>query len=442
MIKNLKKNPPLVICLSFIVLIFTGAFLLNTKMASVSGENIGFVNALFTSTSASCVTGLVLVNTSEYWTAFGKFIIASLIQIGGLGTMVFLSLIPMLFHKRIGIVERRILKEQVSHDATKGIIKLVIYIIKFSLGVEFVGAILLALRFIPQYGFIKGTLFSLFHSVSAFCNAGFDLTGNSLMNYQSDGLITLTISSLIIIGGLGYTVFLEIYRHRNFKNLSLHSKAAISISLILLIIGTLGFFLLEHNQISMNNLDLKGKILTSYFMSASSRTAGFNSLDLSKIQEGSVIITIFLMFIGASPASTGGGIKTTTFGVLLFSTISVLRGDEEAEIFHKTIPYDALVKSLCIFFLASGLVIISSLGLMIIEDGRFLYLDILYEIVSAFGTVGVSRGITSNLSYPSKIILIILMYIGRVGAATLGIGILNKKTKKHTKYSHGKIIVG
>jgi len=442
MIKNLKKNPPLVICLSFLVLIFTGAFLLNTELASASGENIGFINALFTATSASCVTGLVVVNTAEYWSNFGKFIIIFLIQIGGLGTMVFLSLIPIIFHKRIGIVERRILKEQVSYDATKGIIKLVKYIIKFSLSVEIVGAILLSIRFIPQYGVIKGFLFSLFHSVSAFCNAGFDLIGNSLMNYQSDALITITISSLIIVGGLGFAVFLEIYRLRNFKNLSLHSKVAITVSVILLILGTIGFFLIEHNEISMENLDLKGKILTSYFMSASSITAGFNSLDLSKIQEGSVIITIILMFIGASPASTGGGIKTTTFGVLLFSTISVLRGNEETEIYHKTIPYDVLLRSLCIFFLASGLVIFSSLGLMIIEDGKFLYLDILYEIVSAFGTVGVTRGITSDLSSASKIVLIILMYIGRVGAATLGVGILSKKNKKHTKYSHGKIIVG
>ncbi|MBU5670117.1 TrkH family potassium uptake protein [Peptoniphilus sp. MSJ-1] len=442
MIKNLKKNPPLVICLSFLVLIFTGAFLLNTKIASVNGERIGFINALFTATSASCVTGLVVVNTAEYWSAFGKFIIIALIQIGGLGTMVFLSLIPMIFHRRIGIVERRILKEQVSYDTNKGIIKLVIYIIKFSLVVEFVGAILLSFKFIPQFGAIEGILFSIFHSISAFCNAGFDLIGNSLMDYQSDFLMTFTISSLIIIGGLGFAVFLEIYREKKFKNLSLHSKTVITISAILLILGTFGFFLLEHNQVSMEGLDMKGKLLTSYFMSASSRTAGFNSLDLSKIQEGSVILTIILMFIGASPASTGGGIKTTTFAVLLFSTISVLRGDEEAEFFHKTIPYDVLVKSLCIFFLASGLVIFSSLGLMIIEDGRFLYLDILYEIVSAFGTVGVTRGITSDLSTASKMILVILMYLGRVGAATLGIGIINRKKKKHTKYAHGKIIVG
>lgn len=177
-------------------------------------------------------------------------------------------------------------------------------------------------------------------------------------------------------------------------------------------------------------------------MSVTSRTAGFNTIDIGKMQEGSLIVTIMLMFIGASPASTGGGIKTTTFGVLLFSTISVLRGNEDTEIFHKTISRDALLKSLCIFSLGSGIIILASLVITIIEHGQFLYIDILYEIVSAFGTVGISRGITGNLSSFSKVILIVLMYLGRVGAATLGIGILNRKTKKHTRYSEGKIIVG
>ena len=192
----------------------------------------------------------------------------------------------------------------------------------------------------------------------------------------------------------------------------------------------------------MEGLSLKGKVLSSFFMSVTARTAGFNTIDIGKMQEGSVIVTIMLMFIGASPASTGGGIKTTTFGVLLSSTISVLRGNKEIEIFHKKIPYDTLIKSLCIFTLGSFLVIFSSLWITIIEQGKFLYLDILYEIVSAFGTVGVSRGITANLSSLSKIILIILMYLGRVGAATLGVSILDTHRKKHTRYSEGKIIVG
>ena len=442
MIRKLKKNPPLIVCLSFFALILFGAILLDLPIASANGERIGFLNAFFTSTSASCVTGLIVANTATQWTAFGKVIIIILIQIGGLGTMVFLSLIAMALNKRIGISERRIIKEQTNADTSKGIIRLVIYIIKFSLAVELIGAILLATKFIPDFGLERGILFSLFHSISAFCNAGFDIIGNSLTNYVNDFTVNMTISLLIIFGGLGFTVFIDIYRKRRFKNLSLHSKVVISFTAILLLVGTLAFFLIEHNSAAMEGLSLKGKVLSSFFMSVTARTAGFNTIDIGKMQEGSVIVTIMLMFIGASPASTGGGIKTTTFGVLLSSTISVLRGNKEIEIFHKKIPYDTLIKSLCIFTLGSFLVIFSSLWITIIEQGKFLYLDILYEIVSAFGTVGITRGITADLSSLSKFILIILMYLGRVGAATLGVSILNTHRKRHTRYSEGKIIVG
>ena len=442
MIRKLKKNPPLIVCLSFFALILFGAILLDLPIASANGERIGFLNAFFTSTSASCVTGLIVANTATQWTAFGKVIIIILIQIGGLGTMVFLSLIAMALNKRIGISERRIIKEQTNADTSKGIIRLVIYIIKFSLAVELIGAILLATKFIPDFGLERGILFSLFHSISAFCNAGFDIIGNSLTNYVNDFTVNMTVSLLIIFGGLGFTVFIDIYRKRRFKNLSLHSKVVISFTAILLLVGTLAFFLIEHNSAAMEGLSLKGKVLSSFFMSVTARTAGFNTIDIGKMQEGSVIVTIMLMFIGASPASTGGGIKTTTFGVLLSSTISVLRGNKEIEIFHKKIPYDTLIKSLCIFTLGSFLVIFSSLWITIIEQGKFLYLDILYEIVSAFGTVGITRGITADLSSLSKFILIILMYLGRVGAATLGVSILNTHRKRHTRYSEGKIIVG
>lgn len=442
MIRKLKKNPPLIVCLSFFALIFLGACLLDLPIASANGKSIGFLNAFFTSTSASCVTGLIVANTATQWTAFGKVVIILLIQIGGLGTMVFLSLIAMVLNKRIGITERRIIKEQTNADTSKGIIRLVIYIIKFSLAVELIGAILLATKFIPDFGLGRGILFSIFHSISAFCNAGFDITGNSLIDYVSDFTVNMTISLLIIFGGLGFTVFIDIYRKRRFKNLSLHSKVVISFTAILILVGTLAFFLIEYKSPAMLGLTLKGKILSSFFMSVTARTAGFNTIDLGKMQEGSVIVTIMLMFIGASPASTGGGIKTTTFGVLLSSTISVLRGNKEIEIFHKSISYDTLIKSLCIFTLGSFLVIFSSLWITLIEQGKFLYLDILYEIVSAFGTVGVSRGITADLSSLSKIILIILMYLGRVGAATLGVSILDTHRKKHTRYSEGKIIVG
>lgn len=441
-IKKIKKNPPLVIVISFFLVILFGTFLLSLPIASNDGKSVGVLNALFTATSATCVTGLIVVNTAAHWTVFGKVVIIALIQIGGLGTMIFLSLISIVLNKKIGLTQRMMIREQISFDTITGVVKLATYIIKFSIICELAGALFLSFRFIPDFGLKKGILFSIFHSISAFCNAGFDLIGNSIMNYRSNVLINLTIAALIIIGGLGFTVCLDVIEKKRFKNLMLHSKVAISISIVLTVVGTLGFLVLEYDSEAMEGLNLFGKTLASFFMSVSSRTAGFNSIDISKISDSSVVLTVLLMFIGASPASTGGGIKTTTFGVLLFSTISLLRGDENTEIFHKTIPIDTLLKSICIFFLASILVILSSMGLTIIEDGNFAYLDILYETVSAFGTVGVSRGITASLRGLSKLILICLMFIGRVGPATLAIALINRKSKKHTQYSHGKIIVG
>lgn len=279
MIRKLKKNPPLIVCLSFFALIFLGACLLDLPIASVNGERIGFLDAFFTSTSASCVTGLIIANTASQWTAFGKVVIILLIQIGGLGTMVFLSLVAMVFNKRIGITERRIIREQTNADTSKGIIRLVIYIIKFSLSVELIGAILLATKFIPDFGIEKGILFSIFHSVSAFCNAGFDIIGNSLVDYVSDFTVNIVITLLIIFGGLGFTVFIDIFRKKNFKNLNLHSKIVISVTAILLLVGAIAFFLIEGNSAAMEGLTLKGKVLSSFFMSVTARTAGFNSID-------------------------------------------------------------------------------------------------------------------------------------------------------------------
>ncbi len=441
-VKKIRQNPPLVVVISFFVVILFGSFLLNLPIASNGGESIGYLDALFTATSATCVTGLIVVNTAAHWTVFGKIVIIFLIQIGGLGTMVFLTLISILLNKKIGITQRMMLREQISLDSIRGIVRVSTYIIRVSLICEFIGAIFLSFKFIPDFGLKRGILYSLFHAISAFCNAGFDLIGNSMMNYTSSAIINLTLAFLIIIGGIGFTVCLDIIEKKRFKNLMLHSKIAISISIVLIVVGTVGFLVLEHDQESMKDLNALGKTLASFFMSVSARTAGFNSIDISKISESSIILTVLLMFIGASPASTGGGIKTTTFGVLLFSTISLLRGNENTEIYHKTISTDILLKSICIFFLSSLIVIASSMGITIIENGNISYLDILFESTSAFATVGVSRGITASLRGISKFIIICLMYIGRVGPATLAIALMNRKTKKHTQYSHGKIIVG
>lgn len=441
-IKRWVKKPELIISLSFLILILIGAILLTLPIASKSGKSIGFINALFTSASASCVTGLVVVNTTSYWSVFGKFVIILLIQMGGLGTMLIISLVSLILGRKIGLTERLLIKEGAGLDSYSGIVKLSKNIIIFSLVVEFIGASVLYIRLNQIYGSFSGLIYSIFHSISAFCNAGFDIFGNSLVDFKGDLVINLSIAFLIIIGGLGYSVFYDVYKSRRFRKLALHSKVALTITAFLILFGTISFYLLENKEISMHGFTQKEKILSSFFMSVTSRTAGFNSLNIGLMKGSSVVLTILLMFIGASPASTGGGIKTTTFGVLVMSTFSVLRGDEEVSIFKKRIPMEVILRSITIFFFASGIVLFVSMVITLIEGEKFFFLDILYETVSAFGTVGITRGITPFLSNISKIILTFLMFIGRVGPTTVALGLLKRKNKKSTKYAKGKIIVG
>lgn len=441
-IKRWVKKPELIISLSFLILILTGAILLALPIASKNGKSIGFINALFTSASASCVTGLVVVNTTSYWSVFGKFVIILLIQMGGLGTMLIISLVSLMLGRKIGLTERLLIKEGAGLDSYSGIVKLSKNIIIFSLVVEFLGASVLYIRLNQIYGSFTGLIYSLFHSISAFCNAGFDIFGNSLVDFKGDLVINLSIAFLIIIGGLGYSVFYDVYKSRRFRKLALHSKVALTITAFLILFGTISFYLLEYKEPSMHGFTQKEKILSSFFMSVTSRTAGFNSLNIGLMKGSSVVLTILLMFIGASPASTGGGIKTTTFGVLVMSTFSVLRGDEEVSIFKKRIPMEVILRSITIFFFASGIVLFVSMAITLIEGEKFFFLDILYETVSAFATVGITRGITPFISNFSKIILTFLMFIGRVGPTTVALGLLKRKNKKLTKYAKGKIIVG
>ncbi|MDO5715821.1 MAG: TrkH family potassium uptake protein [Tissierellia bacterium] len=441
-LKKLQKNPPLLIVLSFLSVIFIGAFLLNLPIASQNNESIGMIDALFTATSATCVTGLTVANTASQWTFFGKLVILLLIQIGGLGTMVVISLFFIALGRRINLSQRILIKEQLSSLSMKGIVRLTKYVISFSLLIELIGASFLAFRFIPLLGWQKGMIYSVFHAISAFCNAGFDLFGNSLEGFQKDYLVVLVISFLIIFGGLGFTVFLDIYNKKNFRNFTLHTKVVLSITGMLLLIGGMGFFILECTREPMAGFNFGEKLLNSFFMSVTTRTAGFNTMDLSKLSGPSVLLAILLMFIGASPASTGGGLKTTTFGVLLFSTVSILRGNRETVIFKRRIPLETILKSLCIFFLGSAIVISVSMGITLIEGENFQFLDILFETVSAFGTVGVTRGITIHLHDLSKMIIVIVMFMGRIGPTTLVIALIQQKTARYTKYAEGKIIVG
>ncbi len=439
--KYISLNPPLFLTLGFGIMILIGGILLNLPFVSKSGESVGFINALFTASSASCVTGLVVVNTAEYWNIAGQLIILFLIQIGGLGIMTLATLFPIIMSKKIGLTSRQIIREQLNVETMSGMVKLLKYVIYFTLTVELIGAVLMSSVFIPRYGVNTGIWYSIFHSISAFCNAGFDVLGTSIVPFKNNIIINIAIMLLIIIGGLGFQVTAELYQKKSIKNLHVHSKIVLLMSFILIVGGALGFLLLERsNGATIGNETTFNKVLQSLFQSVVARTAGFNSVDLSKIRESSVVLLIMLMFIGGSPGSTAGGLKTTTFGVLFISMISTIRGEQKAVVFKKTIPTGIILKSLAIVMISISLVILISFALTISEE--FVFIDIFYEVVSAYATVGVSRGITPFLSDIGKIIITITMYIGRIGPLTMAYAFGKKKRTSKIEYPDESISVG
>lgn len=442
--KRYKKRltPVQILALGFFSVIMIGSFLLMLPISSKVGTVTPFIDAFFTSTSAVCVTGLVTLNTGEHWSYFGSTVIMFLIQIGGLGFMSFATLFALLLGKKITLKERLIMQEAMNSFSLQELVKLAKYILIFTFSVEGVGALFLATKFIPEYGLEKGTYFAIFHSVSAFCNAGFDLTGNSLVPYADNTVIILTISALIIIGGLGFAVWAEIYNYKGLKKLSVHSKLVITMTLILLIGGWILMFILEAgNPETLKPMSLKGKLLSSLFASVSPRTAGFNSISTSGMTLGGITLTIILMFIGGSPGGTAGGIKTTTTGILLMTIICMIKNREDTTVFNRTITKGLVYKAFVISTIAMGVVIVDTMILSITEVGASLEY-ILYEIVSAFGTVGLTLGLTPKLTVVGKLLIALTMYIGRVGPLTLFLALSSKKNGSSIKYPEGKILVG
>lgn len=436
-----KLNPPTVLALGFASLILLGAILLNLPIASKSGESVGFINAFFTSSSAVCVTGLVVKNTAEQWTNFGHIVIISLIQMGGLGFMTMATIVALLLGKKITFKDRLVIKEQLNQETMTGLVKLTKYVIAATFFIEGVGAIILSTKFIPIYGIGKGTWFSVFHAISAFCNAGFDLMGSSLEPHVGDLTLNLTLAALVIIGGLGFTVYIDISKNRKFSRLRVHSKLVIVMTIFLLVFGSISIFIMEHNNPeTMLNLTTKEKVVASFFQSTITRTAGFNSINLSGLRESTVVLMVILMFIGGSPGSTGGGVKTTTFGVLLLTTISVIRGNKDVNIFKKRISQSVINRSLAIFMVGIVLVLSITLFLTFTENANFL--DLLFETTSAFATVGLSRSLSPNLTNIGKIIISLTMYSGRVGALTMAFAFAQKERVENYRYSEGYITVG
>ena len=434
--------PSQVLVLGFALVIFFGALLLTLPQATQNGLGLPFLNAVFTATSAVCVTGLVVVDTATTFTNFGQWVILLLIQVGGLGFMTFATLFAMILGRRITLKQRLLLQEALNQVSVEGIVRLVRSVLKISFAIEAIGALILTLRWQSDFGWSKALYYGIFHSVSAFNNAGFDLFGNfsSLTAYVGDPVVNITIMLLIICGGLGFIVLADLLGP--WKRYRLHTKIVLQVSAALILIGAVVIFLMEFtNPKTLGPLPIGTKVLAAFFQSVSPRTAGFNTLNLAGMYDTTLLSMIVLMFIGASPGSTGGGIKTTTFIAMVLSVLSTYRSDPHVVLGGRTLPKDVIQKAWAITTSAAVLVflIVSILSLTERTD----LLTVLFEVTSAFGTVGLSLGITPYLTDVGKMAIILTMFIGRVGPLTLAFVLSQKKNKKaHIKYPDERIMIG
>ena len=437
-----------ILALSFLAVILLGTVLLALPVSSRSGQPIGIFDSLFTSASAVCVTGLVALDTGTTFSLFGQTVLLVLIQVGGLGFMVFATMIMVMLGRKISLRGRMLIRESMNFDSLSDLGSITRLYLLLSLGIELIGTALLSLRFVPLYGWKRGLWMALFHAVSAFCNAGFDLFSRygSLTAFSADPLVLLTIAVLIILGGLGFSVILETLRNRKgVRSLSLHTRIVLVTTLTLLVAGTLFYWLAERtNPETLAGSPEGQKVLNAFFQSVTMRTAGFNSFDLSRLRDGSKLFSSFLMMIGASPASTGGGIKTTTMAVLALLMLSVIRGESEVNVARRRLSDDILRRALAVAVLFLGTLLTGTLVISLIEDGRFPLEDILFEASSAMGTVGVSALGTPNLCPASHAVLLPMMFLGRVGPLTLAVAVAKRqgRAKSASKYPEEKIMIG
>lgn len=429
-IKKLKLTNTQIIVMSFFIIILIGANLLTLPFSSKSGEATPFFDALFTATSATCVTGLSVYDTYAHWSVFGQVVILLLIQTGGLGFMSIITMFSVFLKRKISLHERRLLMQSAGNVRLSGMIKLLKKIFIGTFTFEAIGALLLAIRLCPEMGMRYGLFASIFHSVSAFCNAGFDLMGyfkegSSLSCFHNDLMVNLVIMALIVIGGLGFLVWDDIARNKlSFRKYSLHSKIVLSMTGSLLLIGFAGFFIFERNH-AFGDLSVGDSVIAAMFQSVTPRTAGFFTVDLNKLSDSGNILTIVLMLIGGSPGSTAGGMKTTTLAAVLLGALASARKSKNTEIFKRRLSESVLHQACSILVVYILIVLISSMIICHIESINLN--DIVFEVVSAIGTVGLSKGITASLSVFSQSILVILMFAGRVGGLSLLLFFIEKK---------------
>lgn len=441
--KRYKFTNTQIIALGFAAIIMIGTFLLSLPISSKSGTWTPFEDSLLTATSATCVTGLAVYDTGAHWTTFGQLVIITLIQIGGLGFMTIITMFSFFTKRQISMRERHILMQSAGNMNLGGIVKLIKRIIIGTFIIEGMGAVLLSIVFVPEIG-AKGIYYAVFHSISAFCNAGFDILSNvgsaSLSGYANNVLLNVTVMLLIIIGGIGFLVWSDILKWKfKFRKYELHSKIVLVTTAVLLILGAVVFFFTERNY-AFRNMGTGESILASVFQSVTTRTAGFYSVPQGELSNSGTVMTILLMFIGGSPGSTAGGIKTTTFAVIIVSTIACARNRDSVTVFKRRIADDVVRQSTAIVSIYMAAVLASSAVICALEP--ITLRESLYEVVSAIGTVGLSMDVTPTLCTASKIIITVLMYAGRLGGLSLVMALAEKREKVPINRPVEKILIG
>ena len=446
-IKSRQHNPTRIIAVTFAAIILLGTVLLSLPVASRDGVSCGVRPALFTATSATCVTGLVLYDTWTQWSTFGQIVIITLIEIGGLGFMSAASLVIFLFRRKIGLRQRMIMAQAISVDDMQSVVKLQKWVILGSLSIQACGALVLFFRFLPEYGPVQAIAWGVFHAISAFCNAGFDIFGSiapgqSTAMWNHDPVVMITLMVLVVLGGLGFLVWEEIVRVKRFKKFSVYTKLVLLTTGCLLLGGAVLIFALEwNNPATLGQMPMWQKVLNSFFQSVTLRTAGFASFDQAGLTEGGKAVSVVLMLIGGSSGSTAGGAKTVTFIVLLLFISTRLRGRSTVTVYKHSILPEKVMDAMMIISVMVGLSIFGAV--VICTTSPVTFVDGLFESVSAIATVGVTAGVTTSLSIPAQLLMILFMYFGRVGILTISLGFLmGDRAEERFRYSHTNLLIG
>ena len=442
--KKIKLSPTQIIAIAFAGIILLGSALLSLPVASRDGQSAGFLNALFTATSATCVTGLTMFDTGSQWSGFGQIVIISLIELGGLGFMSAASMVVFLFRRKVGLRQRMLMAQALSVEDMNDVVKLQKWVIFGSLGIQLLGAIILMLRFLPGYGLRRAVIWGVFHAVSAFCNAGFDIfgTGQSLVTLNNDPVVLITLMVLITVATLGFFVWEEVVRLRRFKKFSVYTKLVLIMTGTLILLGAALFLIFEwNNPATFGSMGVGQKILNAFFQSVTLRTAGFAAVDQGGLSAAGKGLSIVWMLIGGSSGSTAGGVKTVTFLVLLLFIWNRARGRSTVTVFRRSVPDGKVLDAMTIVGIVVALAVAGAV--VVCATSPVGFTDALFETVSALATVGITTGVTTSLSLVGKLLIIVFMYFGRVGVLTLSLGFLmGDRAEDRFRYAYTNLLIG